>query len=201
MKEKDYIEKIILDNLDELNDNEPQEGHFERFEQKLKRQNKKKIISLNLVLKVAAVVVFALLAANQAFIYFSSENQTSIFTALNKSEKEKTKEVTLASVSPEYEEVEFYYSNAINVGLNQWDKMVEAGMISEDEQKMMDNELSEFENVFDKLQNDLQTSPNDERVINAMLEYYQTKLSVINMIVNKLEEVKQKRNKNHETEM
>ncbi len=201
MKEKDNIEKMILDNLDELNDNEPREGHFNRFEQKLAQQNKKKIISLNLVLKVAAVLVFALLVANQTFIYFSSENQASIFTALNKSENKKADDVTLASVSPEYEEVEFYYSNAINVGLNQWDKMIEQGLISEDEQKMMNNELSEFENVYDKLQNDLQTSPNDERVINAMLEYYQTKLSVINMVVNKLEEVKQKRNTNHETEM
>jgi hypothetical protein len=54
--------------------------------------------------------------------------------------------------------------------------------------------------VFQKLQNDLTSSPNDDRVINAMLEYYQTKLSLINMIVEKLKEVKQKNNENHETE-
>jgi len=196
MKEQDYIEKMILENLEELNDNEPREGHFNRFEEKLKKQNRKKSISLNMILKVAAVVVFVLLAANQAFIYLSSDNQASIFSAFSKKE-----EVTLASVSPEYKEVEFYYNNAINVGLNQWNDMVKEGDISKDEQKMMDSELADFENVYKKLQEDLASNPNDERVINAMLEYYQTKLSVIKMIVNKLEEVKQKKNTNHEIEM
>ena len=196
MSEKDYIEKLIDDNLEKLNENEPRDGHFSRFEEKLKKQNRKKTISLNMVLKVAAVVVFALLAANQAFLYLSSDRQASIFSPAKQED-----EISLAAVSPEYEEVEFYYNNAINVGLNQWENMVDNGLISEDEQKMMDNELSEFDNVYDKLQQDLTANPNDERVINAMLEYYQTKLSVINMIVNKLEEVKQKRNTDHEIEM
>lgn len=196
MSEKDYIEKLIEDNLEELNDNEPGSGHFDRFEGKLKKQNRKKIFSLNMVLKVAAVVVFVLLVANQAFIYLSSDNTVSIFTP-----GEKQEEFTLASVSSEYEEVEFYFSNAIGNGLDQWENMVESGMVSEEEQQMMSSELSEFENRYDKLQNDLAANPNDERVINAMLEYYQTKLSVINMIVNKLEEVKRKKNDNHEIEM
>jgi hypothetical protein len=108
--------------------------------------------------------------------------------------------MTLAKVSPEYEEVEFYYTNAINVGLNQWENLISQGLISDEEQQMMDNELKEFETVFLNLQNDLSMSQNDERVINAMLEYYQTKLSLITLIVEKLQEVKQKNNMNHETE-
>jgi hypothetical protein len=106
----------------------------------------------------------------------------------------------LASVSPEYEEVEFYFTSAINGGLNQWEKLVSEGLISEDEQQMMNNELTEFEVVYKNLQADLSVNPNDERVIQAMLEYYQTKLSLINMIVEKLEEVKQKTKTNYETE-
>ena len=196
MSEKDYIEKLIEDHMEGLNENEPREGHFDRFGEKLKQQNRKKVFSLNTALKVAAAVVFILLIANQAFIYLSSDNPVSIF---NPGEKEE--EMTLASVSSEYEEVEFYFSNAIDNGLNQWENMVESGLVSEEEQQMMDNELSEFESRYEKLQNDLTANPNDERVINAMLEYYQTKLSVINMIVNKLEEVKQKKNTNHEIEM
>lgn len=195
MNNKDDIEKLISDKLDKLNDNEPLDGHFDRFEEKLKKQNKRQIISLNMVLKIAAAVVFVLLITNQAFIYFSSDRKTNINTAENK------QNVTLASVAPEYEEVEFYYNNAINVGLNQWEGMVEKGMISEEEKKLMDKELNEFGNIYESLQKDLEANPNDERVINAMLEYYQSKLSVINMIVNKLEEVKQKNNTTNETEM
>lgn len=194
MKAKDNIEEIILKNLEALNDNEPMEGHFERFEAKLKAQNKKKVISLNLVLKVAAAIVFVLLATNQAFIYFSSGETDLLSTKL------KSHEVTLASVSPEYEEVEFYYTNAINVGLNQWNELKSEGFVSEEEQHMMNDELKEFEELQKSLQSDLAASPQDERVINAMLEYYQSKLSVINMIVTKLQEVKNlKENSNNST--
>jgi hypothetical protein len=108
--------------------------------------------------------------------------------------------MTLASVSPEYEEVEFYYTSAINGGLDQWENLVEQGLISAEEQQMMDSELREFEEVFKNLQGDLAANPNDERVIHAMLEYYQTKLSLIYMIVEKLEEVKQKTKTSYETE-
>jgi hypothetical protein len=107
---------------------------------------------------------------------------------------------TLASISPEYEEVEFYFTSAISGGLSQWEQLVSEGLISEDEQQMMNNELNEFEEVYKNLQADLSANPNDERVINAMLEYYQTKLSLIHMILEKLEEVKQKTKTNYETE-
>lgn len=194
MKEKDYIEELILKNLKELNNDEPSAGHFERFEAKLEGlDKKKKIISLNLMWKVAAAAVFAFLIVNQSIIWFLPEKG-------NQGVEKVATGMTLASVSPEYEEVEFYFTSAIKGGLNQWEKLVSEGLISEDEQQMMNNELTEFEVVYKNLQADLSANPNDERVIQAMLEYYQTKLSLINMIVEKLEEVKQKTKTNYETE-
>ena len=194
MKEKDYIEEIILKNLEDLNDNEPGSGHFERFEDKLKAQNKKKKITLSVIWKVAAAVVFILLAVNQIVIYLSPENsKPNIANAVN--------DGTLASVSTEYQEVEFYFTNAIDASLTQWNTLNSEGFISNEEQQMMDTELAEFEQRFKDLQKDLAANPNDERVINAMLEYYQAKLSVINMIVNKLEEVKQQKNTQNEIEL
>ena len=192
MKTKDNIEELILKNLEGLNENEPLDGHFDRFEAKLNGLHKKNRFTFNVVWKVAAAVIFVLLATNQAFIYMSPNQQGSLLTAFNKNE------ATLSSVSPEYEEVEFYYTNAINVGLNQWNTLNTDGFISNEEQEMMDDELREFEARFKALQEDLAANPKDERVVNAMLEYYQAKLSVINIIVNKLEEVKHKNN-NHET--
>ena len=192
MKTKDNIEELILNNLEGLNENEPMDGHFARFEAKLKVQHKTRRITFNVVWKVAAAVIFVLLATNQVFIYFSPNQQNLFFNSRNNSE------VTLASVSTEYEEVEFYFTNAISVGLNQWNTLNDDGFISAEEQQMMDSELAEFEERFITLQKDLAANPKDERVVNAMLEYYQTKLGVINMIVNKLEEVKQKNN-NYET--
>ncbi len=65
----------------------------------------------------------------------------------------------------------------------------------------MENEMQEFEKTFEQLKKDLAVSPNDERVIHAMLEYYQTKLNLIQMIIRKLEETIQKNNISHEKEI
>jgi len=188
MKERDNIEELILNNLKELNDLEPRDGHFERFQAKLKAKHKTKKITFNVVWKVAAAVVFVLLAVNQGRIYFAPEKQNLA---------ENNPEFSLSSVSPEYSEVEFYFTNAISDGLNQWNTLKEDGFISETEQETMSTELAGFEVRFKALQTDLAANPNDERVINAMLEYYQAKLEIINMIVGKLKEVKEmKNNKN-----
>lgn len=191
MKERDNIEEIIQNNLKELNDFEPKDGHFERFQAKLNVQYKKRTINFNVVWKVAAAVVFVLLAVNQVNIYLSPDKQNGVVS-------ESNTDFTLSSVSAEYKEVEFYYTNAINVELNQWNSMVADGFISKEEQDLLDNEMAEFETQFKNLQTDLKANPNDERVINAMLEYYQAKLDIINMIVSKLQEVKQQKNKSHE---
>ncbi len=192
MKERDNIEELILKNLKELNDNEPMDGHFERFQAKLNTQNKKRKFNFSIVWKVAAAVVFVLLAVNQANIYLSPNRQTENSASNNA-------DFSLASVSPEYKEVEFYYTNAINVGLDQWNSLKTDGYISKTEQETMVTELADFEARFKTLQTDLAANPGDERVINAMLEYYQAKLEIINMIVNKLEEVKQMKGKTSET--
>lgn len=188
MKEKDYIEELIRENLVGLNDFEPADGHFERFEAKLKNETKRKKLNFSIVWKVAAIVIFVVLAANQAYIYF----------APGKAGRAETKGFTLSSVSQEYGEVEFYYNTAINTGLSQWNNMKQDGLISATEQEAMNAELAEFEERFKNLQADLAANPNDERVINAMIEYYKAKLDIINMIVNKLEEVKQQKITSHE---
>ncbi len=184
MQTKDNIEELISKHLDKLNETEPRDGHFERFEAKLKAQQKKRKITFNTVWKVAAAAVFILLAVNQAAIYFSSDGKGLVPTKDNS-------EITLASVSPEYREVEFYFTNSINVGLEQWNQLKNEGAISEEEQNLMSTELMEFDKLHKSLQKDLAANPNDERVINAMLEYYQSKLHVISLIVNKLQEVQQ----------
>lgn len=181
----DELEKLILDNRHSLEDEEPMEGHFERFEAKLRKASKpSKMIYFKPFLQIAAIVVFALLAVNQVRIYFFAE---------------KPEELTLGSISPEYREVEFYYTSAIETGMSQWNKMSSEGLISESEQQMMIEEQKEFDQMYQKLQKDLKENPNDERVINAMIEYYQARMNIINLIINKLQEVKQQNNnKSHE---
>ncbi|MDP3434197.1 MAG: hypothetical protein Q8T04_14710 [Bacteroidota bacterium] len=183
---KDELEKLITNNRHAIQDDEPLEGHFERFEARLQKASKPtRIINFRPILKIAAIVVFVLLAGNQARMWFLPE-------------KEET--FTLGSISEEYREVEFYYTNAIEMGMNQWEKLSNDGLVSEPEQQMMQKEQNDFDLMYQKLQDELKANPNDERVINAMLEYYQARMNIITLIINKLQEVKQQNNNNsHES--
>jgi hypothetical protein len=181
----DELERLIINSRKQLQDEEPLEGHFERFEARLQKVSKpNRIMNFRMVLKIAALVVFALLAVNQARTWLTPE---------------KKKALSLGSISQEYREVEFYYTNAIQVGIKQWETLSHEGFVSESEQQTMQKEQLEFDQMYQKLQADLEANPNDERVINAMLEYYQARMNIITMIINKLQDIKQqKNNKNHE---
>jgi hypothetical protein len=183
----DELEKLILNNRSHFQDEEPPEGHFERFEAKLQKASKPtRKINFQPIFKIAAVVVFVLLAVNQARIYFFPEKQDTL---------------SLGSISEEYREVEFYYTNAIQLGMNQWAKFKDEGLISKEEDEMMKKEQAEFDQMYQKLIIDLKANPDDERVINAMIEYYQARMNVITLIINKLNEVKQQKYENNETEI
>lgn len=180
----DELERLILNNRHSIQNEEPLEGHFERFEARLQKASKPgRKINFQLIFKVAAVVVFALLAVNQARLWFFPE---------------KNETLSLGSISEEYREVEFYYTNSIQMGMNQWNTLKREGLISEQEQQMMQKEQQEFDQVYQKLLQDLKANPNDERVINAMLEYYQSRMNVISIITSKLQEVKQRKYANQE---
>lgn len=180
----DELERLILNNRHSIQDDEPLEGHFERFEARLQKAAKPtRKINFRPALKIAAVVVFAMLAVNQARVWIFPE---------------KKEPLTLGSISPEYREVEFYYTNAIQLGNTQWQTMKDEGFISESEQKMMQKEQDEFDLMYQKLLVDLKANPDDERVINAMLEYYQARMNVMSLVISKLNEVKQKKYSNHE---
>jgi len=65
----------------------------------------------------------------------------------------------------------------------------------------MQQEFAEFERRYEEIRKEFEANPYDELVINALLGYYKAKLGVIEMIVSKLQEVKNQKNISHETEV
>lgn len=184
---KNNLENIISENREFFNDAEPQEGHFDRFEKRLEKEfGKQKKLNIRIIWQVAAAIAFTFLAINQAIIYFTPKE------SLNNN---------LASVSPEYGEIETYYVSAINSGLTNWDALQNAGILSTEEKSMLDEELKEFDSTFKNLQEELKANPDDERVINAMIEFYQSKLNVITIIIENIKEVKRIKNEKYETKI
>ena len=173
------LEEIIKSNKEIWNSDEPSEGHFERFSVKLAlRHEAKKAKSITPYLLRAAVVTL-LVTLSSMWIWDNFIDKDS-------------KGMTLSDVSPQYREVENYYVHQVNL----MEDEIKISVINNDpEQKeTLMRELQYMDTVYVSLQKDLKVNPNDERVINAMIEHYQKKLEVMTVIVNQLKSIKSNNN-------
>jgi cytochrome c-type biogenesis protein CcmH/NrfG len=170
------IEEIIKNNKEIFNSGEPAESHFERFSVKLelrKEANKPRKSLAPYLLRAAVVTLLVTLSSLWAWDNFI---------------KPDSKMMTLSQVSPQYREVENYYIHQVNYMENE----IRDSFFSDDpEQKeALMRELQSMDTVYVALQKELKANPNDEWVINAMIEHYQKKLDVMTIIVNQLKAIR-----------
>jgi hypothetical protein len=170
------IEDIIRNNKDFFEEAEPSNGHLERFNRKLERRFQVHTIKRSIVpylLKAAVVTLLITLSSLWTWDHFLRPANT---------------KMTLGQVSPQYKEVENYYVHQVN--------MMESEIVNVDlkdgsEQKtMLLKEMRTMDSTYVSLQKELKANPNDERIINAMIEHYQTKLEVMTYIVNQLKTIR-----------
>jgi hypothetical protein len=96
--------------------------------------------------------------------------------------------MTLGEVSPQYKEVENYYIHQVSLMEGE---ILNTDVSSNPEQKeMLVSEMKSMDSVYVSLQKELKAHPNDERIINAMIEHYQTKLEVMTYIVSQLKSIR-----------
>jgi len=180
------LEKIIQENRLDFDSFEPTEGHFERFEEKLLAYNKKqKSFHIGYLLKTAVVAVLVVLSGLWVYDHF-------IFQATPKG-------IALSEISPEYSEVEMYYTHLVN---QRYDEILSYEFMDSTQKEMLMHELTEMDSIYDNLKNDLKTNPTDERIINAMIQHYQLKVEVMNRILAQLQQAKtinQQKSINHES--
>ena len=181
------LEDLIKNNLDEFNDIEPNGGHFDRFEKKLKKQRQIKAhFTIGNIVKVAAIAVFLVLSG----IWIYSQGKLSVMLK---------SEYALSDVSQEYMEVEYYYTSLVN---EKYTELNQFSFSDSTQKQILINELDAMDKMYESMKVDLKDNPNDQRIINAMIQHYQTKVEVMNGIISQLEEVnnlKNKKNKNHES--
>jgi len=96
--------------------------------------------------------------------------------------------MALGDVSPQYKEVENYYMHQVNLIES------EIGTVeitnNPEQKEMLMNEIRSMDSVYVQLQKELRANPGDERIINAMIEHYQTKIEVMGFIVNQLKTIR-----------
>lgn len=168
------LEKYIKDNNQSFQV-EPHEGHFDRFKAKMDNQafSGRKIKLFPQVLKVASIVVLIIIS--------------SLWTYEKLSTKNISEGISLSDVSPEYKEVEQFYAHKVSMTYTQMNR---TNLFSDEEQKeIVLHELTEMDSIYKNLKKDLKTNPDDERIINAMIEHYQLKLEIMSNILGQLQEI------------
>jgi hypothetical protein len=170
------IEDIIRNNKDFFEDAEPSDGHLERFNRKLEMRFPVNTIKRSIVpylLKAAVVTLLITLSSLWTWDHFIRTGSS---------------RTTLGQVSPQYKEVENYYVHQVNLMEGE---IVNVDLKNNTAQKtMLMKEMKSMDSTYISLQKELKANPNDERIINAMIEHYQTKLEVMSYIVNQLKTIR-----------
>lgn len=175
------IDEIIRSNRDFF-EAEPSKGHLERFSRKLEMRFQAGAVKKSIVpylLRAAVVTLLVTLSSLWTWDHFIRPGRNMM---------------TLGDVSPQYREVENYYLHQVSLMEGE---IGSVSLIDDPEHKeVLLNEMKSMDSVYVQLQKELKANPNDERIINAMIEHYQTKLEVMTFIVNQLKAI---RNENQNT--
>ena len=170
------VEEIIRTNKDFFEDAEPSDGHMERFSRKLEMKFHTTSIKRSIVpylLRAAVVTLLVTLSSLYTWDHFI---------------RPANSRMTLGQVSPQYKEVESYYVHQVNLMEGE---IVNIDLKNNPKQKtMLMREMKSMDSVYVSLQKELKANPNDERIITAMIEHYQTKVEVMSYIVNQLKTVR-----------
>jgi hypothetical protein len=180
------IEEIVRSNKDFFEDAEPSIGHFERFNRKLEIRFQVSAPKRSIVpylLRAAVVTLLVTLSSLWTWDHFIRPGSS---------------RMTLGQVSPQYKEVENYYIHQVNMMEGE---IVNVDLVNNpDQKKMLLNEMKSMDSVYVSLQKELKANPNDERIINAMIEHYQTKLEIMKYVVNQLKVIRKNNQNNPENE-
>lgn len=170
------IDEIIGSNKDLFDGYEPMDGHFERFSWKLEKRlhsgiHRKSIVPY--LLKAAVITILISLSSLWTWDHFIRADRG---------------RMSLSDVSPQFKEVENYYVHQVNLKENE---LLNIDLKNNPEQKeVLMKEMKSMDSVYIQLQKELKANPNDERIINAMIEHYQTKLDVMTYIVSQLKAIR-----------
>jgi len=178
----DNLERIFKQHEEMFNQEEPSQEHLTNFLDKLNKEKKKeRFFVLPLFLKVAAIAIFVALSG--VFGY-----RLHVY---------KINKYGLGGISPEYNEVELYYTSNINTQI----KLIENLEVYQpgQEHELLCKELQNMDKLYQQLKKEMMANPGDERLIQAMIKYYQAKSNILNKIIEQLYQVKQQKANNYET--
>ena len=178
------IDDFIRENKGMFDANEPDQGHFMRFEERLRKAARRR--RLTVMYRVSAVAAVGLLLIMSGLWIRLQLNET------------QPGQMRLSDVNHEMAEVEFYFTSQIS---SLTGELNEINLETEPRyQAQLLDEISQMDSVYQNLQKELATHPGDERIIQSMISYYQTKLRVIQHLIGQLRQIQDFSNNSNSTQ-
>ncbi|MCG2459569.1 hypothetical protein K8352_02270 [Flavobacteriaceae bacterium F89] len=161
----------------------PQEGHQARFLQKLRGQ---KVVSQPRTekswwrpLAIAASIAVLLSVGLGLFNSFPTKNER------------------IAKISPEASKTGIYFANLVNEQINVLKKES-----SPETERIIDDtmaQLATLDSDYQKMEQDLLQGGNSKLILSAMINNFQTRIALLQDVLNQIEAIKSVKNKSDET--
>jgi hypothetical protein len=172
------FEDFIKKNREEFDEVEPSADLWSKIEQSLNLQEElpkkpaTKTFSLAFVLQVAASVI--VIMGIGFGIYLQSQKDA--------------KGIDLAAINPEYAKQQLHYASLVETKLTELKSVAKT-----DPQlyKEFSAEIAKMDSTYKRLNIDLATSPNQERVLRAMIRNLQIQTEVLNQQLSVIEQFNQ----------
>jgi hypothetical protein len=185
MKQNDSIEKMFEGLKGSFDLENPPEGHRERFLDRLDAPEKPSGASGGRSwwrqLSIAATI--ALLISASVFLF--------------RSDPTPTLQDQVAEISPEVSETSRYFAGLVSRQVAQLQEMS-----SPETQPLIEDTLRQLEQLdadYIKMEQDLVAGGNSKMILSAMIQNFQTRIDLLEDVMLRIEEVKQFKNENHET--
>ncbi len=162
---QDRLEEFIEINRGQFDDKEVPPMLWKAIEDDLGPE-KGKVFSLRFIMRIAASALVLI----------------SVGLVIGMQMGSKGVDDRIIAVSPEFHEAEQHYQHQVNLKLN------EARSIGAD--KHVENDLDQLDAVYQELKNELLNNgvQSDEVIVQAIIDHYQSKLEVLEIVLDKLQE-------------
>lgn len=171
------LEDFIRANKDEFNELEPRNSMWNKIEDQLNfadeapKKREARTFSLNFVLRMAAIIVMVM---GTGFILYLRN--------------EKNNKLNLAAINPVYAKEQVQYASLVK------QKRSELKQLTKSDPQLyqeFSSEIAQMDSTYKKLNHELATSPNQERVLRAMIRNLQVQTEVLNQQLQAIEQYNQ----------
>ncbi|MCC6726368.1 MAG: hypothetical protein IT258_17810 [Saprospiraceae bacterium] len=162
------LEKFILENRADFDAEVPSLNVWASLDKHLDQQRPTVRLVWMKRLRAAAAILVLLLAGGAAGAYLTNQDQAV---------------ESLADMSPEHAEMERYFSSQVE------EKMAKLAAYHQD--GVVKADLKELDETYEQLRQELKDAPEgaEEKIIQAMIETYQTKVNILEQVLEKVESV------------